>query len=601
MKRSAFLSVIFLITVLFFALNLKAQVPQLINYQGVLTDPTTGNPVADKIYAITFAIYSVETQGTPLWTETQNVVVTGGYFNVSLGSVDPNNNPLPYSLFDGSDRYLGVKVGTDTEMTPRKRIVSVGYAMKSYNTDKVDGKDASAFALVSHDHNTLYFTKSELSTSDGNPPNSGSNRVSWNNLKDVPAGFADGADDVGTADGISQVNVGTGMTVVNATGPTTTLGLKMGHGNGINADQLDGKHGSSFANAGHTHSGSDITSGKISNTRLNTGSGHGLDADKVDGKHASAFAEASHDHWGENWSGSGYGLQLTSSNNHSLYIPDAGKAGVYVAHAKTHGIHIDDAGANGVDVAHANGDGVKVYSAGNDGIRVDDANLSGVYVAHANLSGVEVHSAGNDGVRVDDANWSGVYVAHAAGDALRVQTAGQDGLRIYEGVGRDYIRAGSDADMDFRVTKNGTAYADGGWQGPADFAELIEKEGSAVSLEPGDVLIISHDKDRAVALSSQPYSTAVIGIYSTKPGFVGSTHPMEEKYQTEVPVAITGIVPCKVSTENGSIQRGDLLTTSSTPGYAMKASNPKIGTILGKAMASLESGKGKIEVLVMQQ
>jgi hypothetical protein len=49
------------------------------------------------------------------------------------------------------------------------------------------------------------------------------------------------------------------------------------------------------------------------------------------------------------------------------------------------------------------------------------------------------------------------------------------------------------------------------------------------------------------------------------------------------------------------IHPGDLLTTSDMPGYAMKATDPKIGTILGKAMGTLESGTGVIEVLVTLQ
>jgi hypothetical protein len=55
---------------------------------------------------------------------------------------------------------------------------------------------------------------------------------------------------------------------------------------------------------------------------------------------------------------------------------------------------------------------------------------------------------------------------------------------------------------------------------------------------------------------------------------------------THPPVALTGQVPCKVSLENGPIEPGDLLTTSSTPGYAMKATADidHIGTIIGKAL-----------------
>lgn len=277
----------------------------------------------------------------------------------------------------------------------------------------------------------------------------------------------------------------------------------------------------------------------------------------------------------------GHGVTAESDNTHSLYVPSAGGSGVYVESAASHG----------VDVAAANGNGAQVYSAG----------LSGVRVVSAGESGVLVDSAGWDGVRVASANWSGVYVASSGGDAIRVQTAGNDGLRLFEGMGRDYIRAGSDADLDFRVTNDGTAYADGGWQGAADFAELMTTEGSPEVYEPGDVLVISVEGDRSAALSSKPYSTLVLGIYSTDPGFVGSLNPMEEDRGDEIPVAIVGIVPCKVSAENGSVHRGDLLVTSSTPGHAMRAEDAPAGTILGKALEPLEEGTGLIQVLVTLQ
>jgi hypothetical protein len=73
-----------------------------------------------------------------------------------------------------------------------------------------------------------------------------------------------------------------------------------------------------------------------------------------------------------------------------------------------------------------------------------------------------------------------------------------------------------------------------------------------------------------------------------------------------VPVAIVGIVPTKVTAANGPIDVGDLLVTSSTPGYAMKASPNMVGgvaiyptgTVLGKAMEPLAQGTGVIKVLV---
>jgi hypothetical protein len=68
-------------------------------------------------------------------------------------------------------------------------------------------------------------------------------------------------------------------------------------------------------------------------------------------------------------------------------------------------------------------------------------------------------------------------------------------------------------------------------------------------------------------------------------------------------MAVVGIVPAKVSTENGPINVGDLLVTSSTPGYAMKGTDRSrmLGAVVGKAMAKLDTGTGVIEVLVTLQ
>jgi hypothetical protein len=72
---------------------------------------------------------------------------------------------------------------------------------------------------------------------------------------------------------------------------------------------------------------------------------------------------------------------------------------------------------------------------------------------------------------------------------------------------------------------------------------------------------------------------------------------------TEVPMAMVGIVPTKVSAENGSIKRGDLLVTSSTFGYAMKGTDRSkmLGAVVGKALGNLDTGTGVIEVLVTLQ
>ncbi|MBU1729541.1 MAG: hypothetical protein KKH64_06240, partial [Candidatus Margulisbacteria bacterium] len=120
-------------------------IPKLLSYQGKLTD-SSGSP-ASGTKTMVFKIYTSATGGTALWTETQSVdVATDGIYNVTLGSTTAIN-------LDFTDNYyLGVTVGTDSEMTPRKQITSAPYA---FNADTVDGQDSSAFLTTSSSLETL--------------------------------------------------------------------------------------------------------------------------------------------------------------------------------------------------------------------------------------------------------------------------------------------------------------------------------------------------------------------------------------------------------------------------------------------------------------
>lgn len=156
-----------------------------------------------------------------------------------------------------------------------------------------------------------------------------------------------------------------------------------------------------------------------------------------------------------------------------------------------------------------------------------------------------------------------------------------------------------------KVMGDGNVFADGDFTGSgADFAESIEPLGEKEAYEPGDVLVIDSTGQRRVALASTPYSTRVAGIYSTTPGLLGRQWEDENpRLAEEIPMAIVGIVPCKVSAENGPIAVGDLLVTSSTAGHAMKGTNRKrmLGAVVGKALEHLPKAKGVILALVTLQ
>ena len=157
----------------------------------------------------------------------------------------------------------------------------------------------------------------------------------------------------------------------------------------------------------------------------------------------------------------------------------------------------------------------------------------------------------------------------------------------------------------FRVDGTGRVYADGGFQASgADFAEAMAVKGSRTSYVAGDLLVIDPSANRRLSLAQQPYSTLVAGIYSTKPGMLASNHGLNEPVaNNEVPLGVVGVVPCKVSAENGPIIVGDLLVTSTTPGHAMKGTdrNRMLGAVVGKALEPLPRGTGVIQVLVTLQ
>jgi hypothetical protein len=154
----------------------------------------------------------------------------------------------------------------------------------------------------------------------------------------------------------------------------------------------------------------------------------------------------------------------------------------------------------------------------------------------------------------------------------------------------------------WRVDRSGRGFFNGGTQASgADFAEQVAAAGSPDDYEPGDVLVISTQADRLVELSARAFSTAVMGVFSTQPAMLAGA-PDTNDPLGGLPVAVVGIVPCKVSAENGPIGRGDLLVTAALPGHAMRAGdNPPQGTVLGKALQPLEKGTGIILILVALQ
>ena len=192
--------------------------------------------------------------------------------------------------------------------------------------------------------------------------------------------------------------------------------------------------------------------------------------------------------------------------------------------------------------------------------------------------------------------WGTVFSPQGTGGVF--QNFSASGGDLIRGINNQYNKV-------FRVDSAGAVFANGGYNtGGADFAEAFDVRGEVSTYEPGDVLVIDVAGERRLAKTNQPYSRLVAGIYSTKPGVLASPRSVADGLANDiVPLAVVGVVPCKVTNENGPIEIGDLLVTSSTPGHAMKGTRRErmLGAVIGKALQAMAGSTGVIEVLVSLQ
>jgi hypothetical protein len=134
----------------------------------------------------------------------------------------------------------------------------------------------------------------------------------------------------------------------------------------------------------------------------------------------------------------------------------------------------------------------------------------------------------------------------------------------------------------------------------ADFAEQFDLS-SASESGPGTVMIV--DDDGALSPCTQPYDRRAVGVVSGAGEYKAAIVLDKQTGSRRVAIALLGKTFCKVDAGPGPIAIGDLITTSATPGHAMKASNAAraFGCVIGKALRPLARGTGLIPILVAMQ
>jgi hypothetical protein len=271
------------------------------------------------------------------------------------------------------------------------------------------------------------------------------------------------------------------------------------------------------------------------------------------------------------------------------YVHDGGK-GIQGHSQNGYGVH----GKSEV------GRGVVAESDTNYGLRATSRTLSAARCSSSEGSGVEGEAGSTgDGIRGTSKSGNGVHGISDSGRGVFGQSNSQAGV----------VGESNQFDGVFGISHHpqhaGVAgHNPGGMAGDirlsnADFAEDFDVMDQT---EPGEVMVLT--EDGTLTQSTKAYDKKVVGVLSGagsyKPGIILDKQAGNGNRK---PIAMMGKVYCKVDADTAPIETGDMLTSSTIPGYAMKAIDPfkAFGAVIGKALQSLKEGKGLIPILVVLQ
>ena len=568
----------FLLTLALLAVAVRAHAQGTgFTYQGRLnsgTNPATGT------YDLTFSLYDVSSGGSPVAgpVNTGGGGVTNGLFTVLVD--------FGAGVFTGGSNWLSIGVrtnggGTFTTLTPREQVTPAPYA--------IFAESASAAGLS------------------GTIPAADLTGVNGSGLTGVNAATLGGL-------GASSFWQLTGNTVAAGQflGSLTSQPLFIQASGGVGIGTATPEQGLSVK-TGLNVDQANLNTGVLNNGNTN---GAGLTFGATSGEGIASQRQVG--------AGNRYGLDFYTDFARRMSISQGGLVGIGV-------------GSNAPDAALevASGD-VRI-----DGNRLllspattGSFALDGLYYDMAGLPGINADSGpflggfyggvlGGLGPTVASLSWDASGNAWVNGNfstgtlTVRGEYLVVNGnTPVYAYIGDD----GSGNDVQIGSQKSGiTAVScynstDGVYmhlyvssitiKGGADLAEPFEISAADQKVSEGAVVVIDEANPGHLKLSSAPYDTRVAGVVSGANGInAGIQMQQQGLLEGGKNVALTGRVYVQADTSNGAIRPGDLLTTSSAPGHAMKVTDHAraAGAILGKAMTGLSEGEGMVLLLVTLQ
>jgi hypothetical protein len=606
-------------------------------YDGRLS---VGGSPANGIYDIRAGLYTISTGGTVFAGPVTNpaVAVSNGLFTITL---DYGN------VFDGTTYWLQVAVRTNgvgsfTVLSPRQQLTPTPYAIfaEGANAAGLSGTVPSA-SLAGGYSGVVSFTNPANIFAGNGMGISNVNAVTLDGLNSGNfwqlggnAGTSPTVNFLGTTDNnalqlrsfnepglqLQYVSSGTvltgleyGMNVVagywgNSISSGTVGGTIAGGGDSFRFDVISGDNPNRIlADFGTIGGGLGNTAGEYAtipggsgNTVTGIGSfGAGQDVRTVNN---GTFM------WGDGsqnpFTGAGVDNAFNVLASGGVFFYDG-----------TNGVHVDGMGNNNGTIDF----GLKFGGALSSGEGIASKRTAG-----GNQYGLDFYTSSNDRMSIAANGFVGI---NTTSPSQRLEVAGNyvliDGHNADNGNGPiDAYIGGNGSGSDVQIgSMNSLITAVGFWNtaagawmhiacssitinGGADVAEPFPLTTAAEEIIAGSVVVIDEENPGRLKLSAGAYDSHVAGVVSGANG----VHPGIQMQQQGLleggrNVALTGRVYVQADASNGAIKPGDLLTTSSRPGHAMKVTDHARaqGAILGKAMTGLSEGDGLVLVLVTLQ
>jgi len=559
---------------IFHAETLSAQVPEIVNYDNHLSGVDanftgTGQfefALVDSTGTITYWSNDGSSTGGSQPTKSVSLPVVGGYYTVGLGNQTlAHMTAVPFSVFSNSAVYLKTWFNDGTNgfvlLTPNPRIGASGYAMVA-NTVIAGAIGSSQLESGLTLHSNIHFT-GEISL-----PATTSSTVGVLNIGGEP--FVSDFGGTNTFVGPSAGNFALTGAYDTATGQLAAPALTSGYG-----DTTLGAY-SLYTNTAGSY---DIALG-FEAGYYTTGD-NDIDIGNLGVTGESDTIRIGTDELQTYLVGNVYlnsGLNVDENNLNTGTLADALTFGT----SSGEGIASDRSptGVSPYDLEFWTdfGNRLEIQQHGNVGIGTatpsQKLEVNGGYVLVDGLSGVQVYIG-------DDGSGNDVQIGSFKSGITNVACYNETDAKYMRLVCSSIqINGGSDLAEPFAITHKKQRVAE------------------------GNVVVIDDKNPGHLTLTDRPYDTRVAGVVSGANGVnPGIQMRQDGLLDGDQNVALTGRVYVQADTSNGPIEPGDMLTTSDTPGVAMKVTDHvrAQGAILGKAMSSLQDGHGMVLVLVTLQ